>query len=127
MKEFSHRILAIALATAVFTPVALAGIKTTYQVTIQDTGPKPFASGDIGYVRNTADQIQFIGCEVTPTVGICYATNSAGLTKSCSTTDANMLELIRVVRGDSHLFFSWNADGTCRLINVQNDSRAAPK
>ena len=127
MKGFSHRIRAIALATGVFSSVALAGIKSTEQVIIQDTGPKPFAAGDLGYARNTADQVQYIGCTSSPTFGICYAVNAAGLSKSCSTTDPTLMALIRSLNGDSYLFFNWNTDGTCRLINVSNNSKFAPK
>ena len=127
MKVVSHRIVAAALAMGLFASTAFAGYKTSHEVTINTTGSKPYATGDLGYVRNTPDSIQYIGCQATNTLGDCYAVNSAGLYKSCSTTDAALIELILTIKGDSNLFFSWNPDGTCKGIRVRNDSLAAPK
>jgi len=126
MKDFSHRIVAAVLAMGVLAS-AFAGNKTSYEVVISTTGIKPYASGDLGYVRNTADFTQYIGCETTATLGGCYAVNAAGLYKSCTTTDAALIDLIRSINGDGNLFFSWNPDGTCKGIRVRNDSLAAPK
>jgi hypothetical protein len=127
MKEFPRRILAVVMASSLFTSVVFAGGKTTYQVNIVDTGAKPFATGDLGYVRNTADPNQYIGCETTTILASCYAVNAAGLYKSCSTTDPAMIALVHSLNGDSNLYFSWNASGTCLVIRVRNDSLAAPK
>ena len=127
MKAFSHRIVATALAMGVCAS-AFAGNKTSYEVTIVTAGAKPYATGDLGYVRNTLDSTQYIGCEATTTLGTCYAVNSAGLYKSCSTTDAALIALIQTIKGDSNLLFSWSTtDGSCKGIRVRNDSLAAPK
>jgi hypothetical protein len=127
MKGFSHRTLAAVLTMGVFASTASAGYKTLYEVTINTVGPKPYATGDLGYVRNSADPIQYIGCEATAILGDCYAVNSAGLYKSCTTTDPAMIQMILTLKGDSSLYFSWNTDGTCKNIRIRNDSLAAPK
>jgi len=127
MKQFSRRVLAIAVVSSMFASAALAGGKTSYQVTINDTGVKPYATGDLGYVRNTADQVQYIGCETTAVLASCYAVNSAGLYKSCSTTDPALIDLVHSLNGDSTLYFSWNTSGNCTVIRVRTDSLNAPK
>ena len=128
MKVVSHRIVAAALAMGLFASTAFAGNKSVYEVTINTVGAKPNATGDLGYVRNTADPYQYIGCEATATLGNCYAVTSAGVSKTCTTTDAALIELIRSIKGDSNLYFSWSStDGSCKNIRVRNDSLAAPK
>src|SRR5689334_19981648 len=127
MREISHRILAASVVTSLFASAAFAGLKTNHEVTINTVGAKPYATGDLGYVRNTADTSQYIGCEITTTLASCYAVNSAGLYKSCSTSDPETIALLRTLNGDSNLFFSWNPDGTCARVRIRNDSLAAPK
>jgi len=127
MREFSKRFLAASVAMSVFASAAFAGGKTSHEVTINTVGAKPYATGDLGYVRNTPDTSQYIGCEITTTLASCYAVNSAGLYKSCSTSDQETMALLRTLNGDSSLFFGWNPDGTCTRVRVRNDSLAAPK
>jgi hypothetical protein len=126
MKAFSHRIFAIALTLGMCAS-AFAGNKNSVEVSINTVGPKPYATGHLGYVRNTPDQVQYIGCQVSTTLGSCYAVNSAGFAASCSTTDPATLELIRSLKGDSGLYFRWDANGNCMSILVRNDSMVAPK
>src|SRR3982750_4031802 len=102
MKGISHRILAAVLTMGAFASTAVAGSQTWYEVTINTVGAKPYATGDLGYARNSADSNQYIGCDATATLGGCYAVNSAGLYKSCTTTDPAMIEMILTLKGDSN-------------------------
>jgi hypothetical protein len=127
MKASSHRSVVAALVLGIFVSTAFAGLKSSQEVIISTSALKPYATGDVGYVRNTLDSTQYIGCEYTATAGDCFAVNSAGLYKTCSTTDPALLEVMHSINGDSNLFFSWNTDGTCKSIRVEQDSMPAPK
>ena len=126
MKVSSTR-LAGALLMGTLALTVVAGTKTSLPVSILTTTAKPFAAGDLGYVRNTADATQYIGCEFTDTIGVCFARDVNGVTASCTTTDPVKLEVIHSIHGDGSLMFAWNTDGTCRLVKVTLDSRVAPK
>ena len=119
------RILGAALVAGALATTAFAGMKTSQQVVIVDANK--FANGELGHVRNTADSVQYIGCTIKGTAGSCTARNSAGLTRSCSTTEAKWLATIAAVNGDTYLYFRWDTDGKCNLIIVENNSTPAPK
>lgn len=124
MKSGSGRIAVLALTVALST-AALAGMKTGQQVYISDANK--FANGEIGFVRNTADSTQYIGCTVNGDLGSCNARDRNGLSRSCSTTVAKWVNTIRAVNGDSYVYFAWDSNGKCTQIIVQNHSTAAPK
>jgi hypothetical protein len=113
------------LAIGFTAATAYAGEKASQEVVFSAT--KPFATGDLAAVRNSVDTVQYLYCQTSGTNGLCAARNSAGVSHSCSTTDPNLLAVMRALNGDSYLVFAWNSDGTCKTIVVQNDSRYAPK
>jgi hypothetical protein len=104
---------------------AWAGFHTGQQVVISDPGM--FANGDLGYVHNTADLVQYIGCSSYGTSASCMARNLVGVTRSCSTANPAMLAAIHSLNGDSHLYFGWNAAGQCTFVNVRNASYTEEK
>jgi hypothetical protein len=110
----------IGLAALALTASAFAGFHTGQAVVIND--PAMFANGDLGYVHNTPDLIQHIGCISNGTNAQCMARNLAGLTRACSTANPAHLAVIHSLNGDSHLHFGWNAAGQCTFINVRNAS-----
>jgi hypothetical protein len=119
------RSLSLALAAAALSATAFAGMKTAQQVQIVD-GNK-FANGELGYVRNTGDTVQYIGCTVTGDNGYCTARNKDGLTRSCSSSVAKWVNTMRAVNADTYLYFKWDASGNCVNIIVDNNSTSAPK
>jgi hypothetical protein len=118
------RVLGFAAALLAST-AALAGFRSAQQVLIFDAGR--FANGDLGYVSNTADTTQYIGCESLGGSGYCYAKDPTGLSRSCSTSDPNLLAVIRSLNGDSYLIFWWDTSSHCTSIEVDNGSYNAPK
>jgi hypothetical protein len=117
--------IAIAIAIAGLSTTAWAGFHTAQQVVISDPGM--FANGDLGYVHNTADLTQYIGCSSYGTSASCMARNLAGVLRSCSTANPSMLAAIHSLNGDSHLYFGWNAAGQCTFVNVRNASYTEEK
>lgn len=122
--KFKHVLIGTMVAGALAT-TAIAGFKTGQQVVIADASK--MANGELGTVRNSADTVQYIGCTVQGDAGSCTARNSAGLTRSCSTTETKWLNTMRALDGDSYLTFKWDANGKCTYVSVQNSSTSAPK
>ena len=119
------RTLGFAAAVLLASTAALAGFRTAQQVVISDTAQ--FANGDLGYIYNTDDLTQYMGCVSYNTAGNCYAKDRTGLTRSCSTSDPNLLAVIRSLNNDSWLIFYWDTSGRCTFIEVENSSMVPPK
>ena len=126
MNRYQLRLYALGFAGALLaSTTALAGFRSAQQVVIFDAGR--FANGDLGYVSNTADTTQYLGCYSLSDLGICYAKDQTGLARSCSTSDPNLLAVIRSLNGDSYLIFWWDTAGHCSSIEVANGSYSAAK
>jgi len=104
---------------------ANAGLHTMIPVQIND--PAMVANGDVGFVHNTPDAIQFIFCDSQGSTAFCQARNLAGLVRSCSTANPAHLAAIHAIGTDSHVVFRWNAAGQCTSISVRNGSLTVPK
>jgi hypothetical protein len=109
---------------------ATAGWKSPLMgVTIDDVART--ANGTISSTRNTADNTQQLTCWLDATTsaitGNCHARNLSGLMRSCSTTNANLIQAIGSVNGDSYVSFAWNASNICTAIQVWQNSAAPPK
>ncbi|MFC6635343.1 hypothetical protein [Microbulbifer taiwanensis] len=116
-----NKILATA-ATLVFSTAALAGSSFTPEVVINDNS----AYGALRAVRQSQDKIQYIGCTVyTGRFGssaTCFARDILGETESCSTTSAEMMQVISSIDADNTLYFEWNASGECTAVAVHRNS-----
>jgi hypothetical protein len=95
-----------------------------YQVTINDAGR--WANGGFAEARGSADGNQSIGCYQNTGSGTCIATNAAGTSRTCTTTNAALIEVIRSLTPESYLYFQWNVDGTCSYVLVETSSRFKP-
>jgi hypothetical protein len=102
---------------------ALAGLQFAMPVFLNDYR----ADGDLGYVHNTVDRTQSVGCSSYGNAGTCYATTVDGVSKSCSTSDANMLATIRSLNPASYVYFEFDATGHCTFVEADNSSITAPK
>lgn len=111
---------------------AFAGLKYANPVMIDDP-VEHSAGGAIGTVRNTADAVQYLGCDVTAFndggwITSCYARNAAGTLASCfDLVSPQLRDSARALNGDSFLFFMWDASGQCTQIFSRNDSRFRAK
>jgi hypothetical protein len=117
---FAGALLAFGVCTT-----AIAGFHQGQAVVINDASG--FANGDLGFVHNTPDNIQYIGCNSSGNIARCFARNLAGLSRACSTPNPTHLAAIHSLSGDSYLIFGWDAAGQCTFINVQNSSLTVPK
>lgn len=125
--HLSSRLLASVAAgflCALVVPIASAGPRWVYPVSLSDTSR--YALGTMTDARGSADSQQAIGCYHNATNAGCYATNAAGVTRTCSTSNPALLTVIRSISAESYLYFQWNTDGTCNYVLVENSSRFKP-
>lgn len=129
----AKRFVSVVCVTAlcVSSSLVMAGMRFTSEVYVNETYRT--AGGAMTDARGAADIRQFIGCyhyydsaSTTPYLGFCQASNSAGLTKSCSTTNSQVVQSIRSISAESNISFAWNTDGTCRYVLVNNNSYYKP-
>jgi len=103
---------------------AVAGIKNT-TATVSITGGN--FSGALGVTRNSANNVEYIGCWNNGNgVASCSARNAAGTFASCSTSNAGHLAAIRSFIGDSNININ-HSNGTCTSLSVWNYSDYSPK
>ena len=126
MKRF---ILVLAVGLIALSGNAMAGFKTGQAVVISTASR--FVNADLGYVRNTGDTTQYIGCEVwasgsTPSA-YCFARDAAGTYVSCYTTNAVLVNVAAALKPDDYLYFSWDTSGNCNFIEQATASYTAPK
>ena len=120
MRKDIRRIFGTAVAAAMFSASAFAGMKSASEVTISDT--YGWAYGDAGHVHNTSDRTQHISCEVRGTNGSCYAVDVNGVFRQCYSSEARWVRTMAAMKGDSYILFYWDANGSCTYVGVQNDS-----
>jgi len=87
-----------------------------------------FAWGVMSATRNTSDSVAYLTCYTRSSGEAgCSARNSAGLTRACVTTDLRFLEVIRYLRAEERVNFSWDANGACtsvgRLSSIQHNPK----
>lgn len=124
MKSKYLAVLAALVVSASSAPAASAGTRTVYQVTVNDT--QRWANGTMTDARGSADSVQSMGCYHNATFASCFATNAAGLGRTCTTSNAGLIEVIRHATPESYIYFQWNTDGTCNYVLVENNSRFKP-
>jgi len=124
------KVLALALVLG-SSSVALAGLKSTYPVTIVHSVTTAY--GSMGSARNSADTGQYIECGAYhyagsgPVYGGCNARDAAGATLTCSTHDPEVVRAIDTISSDSFLQFQVLTDGTCNYVYVGHGSQYEPK
>jgi hypothetical protein len=126
MRRNSKGFLASALALGLLgAAAASAGQRTAYVVVVDDN--LRFAGGSLSGAHNSADRVQHIGCFVDRQFISCIARDSAGLTRSCTTSDAAHVATARAINSTSRVSFTWNVDGTCASLTITNSSIVPPK
>ncbi|MCO7225003.1 hypothetical protein [Pleionea sp. CnH1-48] len=111
MKLKTFALIATLISSSVF-----AGFTNHYQINVSSTT----AYGSMIGARNSSDSTQYIVCSYvgfsSNPYGICSARNSAGTSKSCTTTQAHHVEQIRGLSNESYLYFQWDSNGKCTYI-----------
>jgi len=120
-------IKATALSLALLSNVAWAGLAERHEVFVGIN----YAYGSKGGARYSGDGNQFIGCEqyanATGSVATCSARDYGGYFFTCSTSDPNLLAVIRGEVDWSYFFIDANySGGTCTSVFMDNRSHLIP-
>jgi hypothetical protein len=129
MKNLISRLLVVSTAAMVLTASsgpAQAGSKNPYTVFIQST----FANGTLAGANRSANTVEYIGCysyrttgASATTLGYCFAKDSFGTTRSCSTSDIGAIDTIRSINPSSYIEFGFSTNGAaCSYVYVENSS-----
>lgn len=124
--RFERAMIAAAAAGLLASTSAPAGMIQDQAVTIDDASQS--ATGSLGFVHNSSDRVQYIGCELGFNFGgRCVARNTAGTTRICFTRDPEVMGTISALNGDSYLTFYWDQSGTCTSVYVSVESFSVSK
>jgi hypothetical protein len=87
--------------------------------------------GQLGSARNSANSVEFIKCSVLyniggTRVGTCSARDSAGNSRSCTSTVPAMVDLMLAVSDDAYLHVYYS-NGACYDMIVNKASNYLPK
>jgi hypothetical protein len=102
-----------------------AGGSYSYPVSISASN----ATGSMGAVRNSADNIQQIGCYVysyDPPLAYCIARDANNVWASCTSSTQRFVDNARALGPDSWLSFSWSG-GSCTALQIGHHSWTEPK
>ncbi len=120
----------VGLATSV---PASAGYKSAGTgVTLVDKADGTgFAWGIMNAVRQSSNNVERLGCSLSSsgvdgTSVLCTATNAAGTQRMCASSQSNHAHTVAGL-GDGYVYFKWDAQGNCTLIQGGTDSAYSPK
>lgn len=81
--------------------------------------------GALGSVFNDATS-DFIMCKLASNVVTCWASSSVAY-RTCSTSNAAIVNTFQGITSQSVLSFKWNSSGACTYLEVWNGSQYRPK
>jgi hypothetical protein len=116
------RILLFLVGSMVAPAAALAGYKTSPEVTITTSSTSTFVRGSLVGAHNSADSVQYIGCQIRGDFAYCWARNAAGHTAMCSTSDAGKMAAMRTTNAASYLNITIT-NGSCTSLEVTTASQ----
>jgi hypothetical protein len=133
----TRRGMARKFALGVLAVATLAGLGSIAQAGLKYTGPvyvypsSHYASGGVGYARNTGSTNDYIGCSIsqyaTSVSMYCGANDTSNNYVGCSTTNAAFIAAARSIGPDSQISFSADASGNCNYLYVEYYSWNQPK
>ncbi len=101
---------------------SFAGTKSNYSVSNSATHIR----GAFGTARNSADTKQALHIGDRGTVVTVWSRTTAGVVKSCTTSDATLMRVLRNATSNSYIYVNVKA-GKCTRANVYRGSLFAPK
>ena len=131
MKKLATTVLGLTLVATAST-AAFAGYKYGYQTTILTFPTYSMAYGSIGSTRNSADNIQYIGCQMyantSYSVMDCFARDVTGKYLSCyNRENQGLKDSVAAISDGAHVSFQTDpADQTkCGFVQVVTGSHMA--
>lgn len=120
---------AILAVTLLLVGTAQAGFKATYSTTVDTAGRTAY--GDAMSARSAANPSSYIGCSVQgfssgSGQAICEATNAAGVSAYCYSTNPTIVQAAASGGSSSYYYFQWDASSQCTYLYVTNVSVYGP-
>jgi hypothetical protein len=114
---------------------AHAGQKVSQPTIIAKSGSAGWAYGTLGSARNGPASSEGIECGISAyappspasTTFFCWANDAAGQFAFCLATGEAQLKVLQAARGDSAIYFEWDATGKCTYLSIANGSAYEPK
>ncbi|NOK17292.1 hypothetical protein [Corallococcus carmarthensis] len=130
MKRFTQALGTSVALVLLAVPVAYAGSKAQFFVTINTTARTAY--GAMGTARNSTDAIQNIYCrtfaDATSGESVrCFANNSASVYVSCYSSSPALVRSVQSANDSAYIYFAWDASGVCQAIDVLKGSHLEPK
>lgn len=102
---------------------AVAGYKVSEQVSIVTVSSSTVrVRGSLIGAHNSADNLQYIGCQIRYDFAYCWARDSSGRTAMCSTSEAGRLAAMRSVNAASYLDITMT-NGSCANMEISTSSK----
>lgn len=129
MKRFTQALGMSVALVLLAVPVAYAGSKTQFFVTISTTARTAY--GAMGTARNSADTVQNIYCRTFADAVLgesvrCFA-NTVSATVSCYSSSPALVRSVQSANDSAYIYFSWDVNGVCQDIDVLKGSHLEPK
>jgi hypothetical protein len=127
-----NKLLGLLLGGAVvlLTASATAGWKTTASSAHGNcnAGTGCYGSGAFGPTRASNNNVDEMDCWSTATSAGCMVYGATNyIDAACTTTDPNIMAIIRSLNNDAYIYFSSDTTGTCTSFTAYNDSGYMPK
>lgn len=116
---------------------AQAGHKVSLPTVVVKSGSAGWAYGTLGSARNGGGPTSSEGIECgisayappsqSSTSFFCWANDAAGQFAFCLATGEAQLKVLQAARGDSVIYFEWDATGKCTYLSIANGSAYEPK
>ena len=121
--------LVAALAMTASASLAAAGYNWTVPVMVDVRNRN--AQGSMGGAHNSADNQQYIGCNLSGWAGgridlSCYARDAANASGSCWSSDPGLIAVAATINPTTYLYFEWDVSGQCTRVHVSNTSMSNP-
>ena len=116
------RILLFLVGSVVAPAAALAGYKVSPAVTITTTSSTTVVRGSLIGAHNSADNVQYIGCQIRYDFAYCWARDAAGHTAMCSTSDVGKMDAMRTTNAASYINITMT-NGVCGSLEVTTASQ----
>jgi len=113
----------VLVAAALVPATAIGGWKTSEEVSFTTLSNNQVRmTGSLIGAHNSADNVQYIGCQNMADFSYCWGRNASGKTMQCSTSNRGMMEAMASVNPASYLKITMQA-GSCVGVEVNTSSR----
>jgi hypothetical protein len=107
-----------------------AGLRFDDPVVVNLTSGEAY--GSIGTARNSADNVQYIGCSIeagsnTDPIAACFAADATGTSILCTSSSPRIVGVVQAITSLSFIDFQWDSNFNCTFLYLINSSVSPPR